>query len=76
MQDGVNANRDGMLTLDSAYNFARFLSGDAEAAEHIVQAAFLRGDGEIGKKPDPDVEGRAELLSDMADHPAATRSAK
>jgi RNA polymerase sigma-70 factor (ECF subfamily) len=28
--------------LDSAYNFARFLSGDAEAAEHIVQAAFLR----------------------------------
>ena len=33
-----------MLTLDSAYNFARFLSGDAEAAEHIVQAAFLRTD--------------------------------
>ncbi|MDN5000864.1 sigma-70 family RNA polymerase sigma factor [Bradyrhizobium sp. GCM10027634] len=30
--------------LDSAYNFARFLSGDADAAEHIVQAAFLRGD--------------------------------
>ena len=33
-----------MPMLDSAYNFARFLSGDAEAAEHIVQAAFLRTD--------------------------------
>ncbi|MBC9883349.1 RNA polymerase subunit sigma [Bradyrhizobium sp. INPA01-394B] len=50
MQDGVNANRDGMLTLDSAYNFARFLSCDAEAAEHIVQAAFLRSDGETGPR--------------------------
>ena len=37
-----------MLTLDSAYNFARFLSGDAEAAEHIVQAAFLRTD--VGRR--------------------------
>ena len=50
MQDGVNANRGGMLTLDSAYNFARFLSGDAEAAEHIVQAAFLRNDVEPGQR--------------------------
>jgi RNA polymerase sigma-70 factor (ECF subfamily) len=50
MHNGVNANRDGMLTLDSAYNFARFLSGDAEAAEHIVQAAFLRGDGAAGRR--------------------------
>jgi RNA polymerase sigma factor (sigma-70 family) len=50
MQDGVNANRDGMLTLDSAYNFARFLSCDAEAAEHIVQAAFLRNDVEPGRR--------------------------
>ncbi|WP_050044802.1 sigma factor-like helix-turn-helix DNA-binding protein [Bradyrhizobium sp. LTSP849] len=33
-----------MRTLDSAYNFARFLSGDADAAEHIVQAAFRRID--------------------------------
>ncbi|MGW1425106.1 sigma-70 family RNA polymerase sigma factor [Bradyrhizobium manausense] len=39
-----------MLTLDSAYNFARFLSGDADAAEHIVQAAFLRGDGDSGRR--------------------------
>ena len=50
MQDGVNAKRDGMLTLDAAYNFARFLSRDADAAEHIVQAAFLRGDGDIGRR--------------------------
>jgi len=50
MQNGVNAKRDGMLTLDSAYNFARFLSCDAEAAEHIVQAAFLRGDGDAGQR--------------------------
>ena len=44
MQNGVTPGRDGMRTLDSAYNFARFLSGDAEAAEHIVQAAFRRVD--------------------------------
>ena len=50
MLDGVIANRDGMLTLDAAYNFARFLSGDAEAAEHIVQAAFLRNDGDTGRR--------------------------
>ncbi|MET4804072.1 RNA polymerase sigma factor (sigma-70 family) [Bradyrhizobium sp. LB11.1] len=56
MQNGVNPKRDGMLTLDSAYNFARFLSGDAEAAEHIVQAAFLRTDGDAGRS------GRTRLL--------------
>jgi RNA polymerase sigma-70 factor (ECF subfamily) len=56
MQDGVNAKRDGMPTLDSAYNFARFLSGDADAAEHIVQAAFLRTDVDTGRK------SRARLL--------------
>ena len=28
--------------LDDAYNFARFLSRDADAAEYIVQEAFLR----------------------------------
>lgn len=50
MLDGVNAKRDGMPTLDSAYNFARFLSRDAEAAEHIVQAAFLRSDDETGRR--------------------------
>ncbi len=50
MHNGVNAKREGMLTLDSAYNFARFLSCDAEAAEHIVQAAFLRGDGDAGRR--------------------------
>ncbi|WP_045003461.1 sigma factor-like helix-turn-helix DNA-binding protein [Bradyrhizobium sp. LTSP857] len=44
MQNGVTPGRDGMRTLDSAYNFARFLSGDADAAEHIVQAAFRRID--------------------------------
>ena len=28
--------------LDAAYNFARFLSRDADAAQDIVQEAFLR----------------------------------
>ncbi|WP_426611078.1 sigma-70 family RNA polymerase sigma factor [Bradyrhizobium sp. McL0616] len=50
MHNGVNAGRDGMRTLDSAYNFARFLSGDADAAEHIVQAAFLRADIDAGRR--------------------------
>ena len=39
-----------MRTLDSAYNFARFLSGDAAAAEHIVQAAFLRANADAGRR--------------------------
>ncbi|MCP3447231.1 sigma factor-like helix-turn-helix DNA-binding protein [Bradyrhizobium sp. CCGUVB14] len=56
MQNGVNPGRDGMPMLDSAYNFARFLSGDAEAAEHIVQAAFLRTDVDAGGR------GRTRLL--------------
>jgi RNA polymerase sigma-70 factor (ECF subfamily) len=50
MQNGVNPGRDGMPMLDSAYNFARFLSGDAEAAEHIVQAAFLRTDVDMARR--------------------------
>jgi RNA polymerase sigma-70 factor (ECF subfamily) len=50
MRDGVNAKRDGMLSLDSAYNFARFLSCDADAAEHIVQAAFLRDDADAVRR--------------------------
>ncbi|WP_298873192.1 sigma factor-like helix-turn-helix DNA-binding protein [uncultured Bradyrhizobium sp.] len=39
-----------MLSLDSAYNFARFLSCDADAAEHIVQAAFLRDDADAVRR--------------------------
>jgi RNA polymerase sigma-70 factor, ECF subfamily len=31
-----------VLQLDAAYNFARFLSRDADAAQDIVQEAFLR----------------------------------
>jgi RNA polymerase sigma factor (sigma-70 family) len=34
--------RDIVPHLDAAYNFARFLSRDADAAEDIVQDAFLR----------------------------------
>jgi RNA polymerase sigma-70 factor, ECF subfamily len=34
--------RDVVPQLDAAYNFARFLSRDAEAAQDIVQEAFLR----------------------------------
>jgi RNA polymerase sigma-70 factor (ECF subfamily) len=34
--------RDIVSQLDAAYNFARFLSRDADAAQDIVQEAFLR----------------------------------
>jgi RNA polymerase sigma-70 factor, ECF subfamily len=34
--------RDVVPQLDAAYNFARFLSRDADAAQDIVQEAFLR----------------------------------
>ncbi len=34
--------RDIVAQLDAAYNFARFLSRDADAAQDIVQEAFLR----------------------------------
>src|SRR6202007_414060 len=34
--------RDIVPQLDAAYNFARFLSRDADAAQDIVQEAFLR----------------------------------
>lgn len=34
--------RDIMPELDAAYNFARYLSRDADAAQDIVQEAFLR----------------------------------
>jgi RNA polymerase sigma-70 factor (ECF subfamily) len=50
MQNGVNPGQDGMPMLDSAYNFAHFLSGNAEAAEHIVQAAFLRTDVDTARR--------------------------
>ena len=33
---------DIMPELDAAYNFARYLSRDADAAQDIVQEAFLR----------------------------------
>ncbi|WP_424630569.1 sigma-70 family RNA polymerase sigma factor [Bradyrhizobium sp. SYSU BS000235] len=35
-------HRDIVPQLDAAYNFARFLSRDADAAQDIVQEAFLR----------------------------------
>ena len=35
-------NRTVVPQLDAAYNFARFLSRDADAAQDIVQEAFLR----------------------------------
>ena len=35
--------REIVCQLDAAYNFARFLSKDADAAQDIVQEAFLRG---------------------------------
>jgi RNA polymerase sigma factor (sigma-70 family) len=38
-----------MPLLDSAYNFARFLSGDAEAANTIVQAALLWANRNLDK---------------------------
>ena len=38
----VRFQRDIVPELDAAYNFARFLSRDADAAQDIVQEAFLR----------------------------------
>jgi RNA polymerase sigma factor (sigma-70 family) len=38
----VRFQRDIVPLLDAAYNFARFLSRDADAAQDIVQEAFLR----------------------------------
>jgi RNA polymerase sigma factor (sigma-70 family) len=38
----VRFQRDIVPQLDAAYNFARFLSRDADAAQDIVQEAFLR----------------------------------
>jgi RNA polymerase sigma-70 factor (ECF subfamily) len=47
--------RDIVVQLDAAYNFARFLSRDADAAQDIVQEAFLRAyrrfDGYQGGDP-------------------------
>jgi RNA polymerase sigma-70 factor (ECF subfamily) len=40
MQETIKLGRAGMARLDRAYNFARFLSGDAQAAEHMAYAAF------------------------------------
>ena len=38
----IRFQRDIVPQLDAAYNFARFLSRDADAAQDIVQEAFLR----------------------------------
>jgi len=38
----IRFQRDIVTQLDAAYNFARFLSRDADAAQDIVQEAFLR----------------------------------
>jgi RNA polymerase sigma-70 factor (ECF subfamily) len=40
--DTARFKRDILPQLDAAYNFARFLSRNADAAEDIVQEAFLR----------------------------------
>ena len=42
MKENVKLGRTGMATLDRAYNFARFLSGDAQAAEHMAYVAFVQ----------------------------------
>jgi RNA polymerase sigma factor (sigma-70 family) len=39
---GARFRQNIMPQLDAAYNFARFLSRDADAAQDIVQEAFLR----------------------------------
>jgi RNA polymerase sigma-70 factor, ECF subfamily len=40
--------RDIQPQLDAAYNFARFLCGESDAAQTIVQEAFLRADRSCG----------------------------
>jgi RNA polymerase sigma factor (sigma-70 family) len=51
----IRFQRDIVAQLDAAYNFARFLSRDADAAQDIVQEAFLRAyrgfDGYQGGDP-------------------------
>lgn len=39
-----------MATLDRAYNFARFLSGDAQAAEHMAYVAFAQAGGGFDRR--------------------------
>jgi RNA polymerase sigma-70 factor (ECF subfamily) len=53
MLDGVKLGRSDMATLDRAYNFARFLSRDADAAEHMAYVAFVQtGRGFDGGRSD------------------------
>lgn len=45
-----------MATLDRAYNFARFLSGDAQAAEHMAYVAFAQaGRGSDGRSQETEI---------------------
>jgi DNA-directed RNA polymerase specialized sigma24 family protein len=57
MQEGVSARQAATALLDSAYNFARFLSRDPKAAERIVHAAYLRA-----RRIDTDRRDRIQLL--------------
>jgi DNA-directed RNA polymerase specialized sigma24 family protein len=63
MQDGFSLGEAGMPMLDSAYNFARFLSRDSEAAEQIVHAAYLHA----GRDLDANRTSRIQLLKVVRD---------
>jgi DNA-directed RNA polymerase specialized sigma24 family protein len=62
MQDAFIAGEAGTTVLDSAYNFARYLSRDPEAAERIVHAAYL-----CARNADAARSGRVQLLKFVRD---------
>jgi DNA-directed RNA polymerase specialized sigma24 family protein len=62
MQDGSGSRAAGMAGLDSAYNFARFLSRDPVAADCIVRAAYLQI-----RKVDPRQPSHVQLLKVVRD---------
>jgi RNA polymerase sigma factor (sigma-70 family) len=63
MQDGFSLGEAGMSVLDSAYNFARFLSRDPEAAEQIVHAAYVH----VSRDFDANRRSRIRLLKIVRD---------